>query len=212
MTDRAVLFIDGNNWYHSLRGIGLSDLGRLNYATISKKLLGHREWVATRYYIGQVQQHGNPRLYADQRSFVERLRATDRRISVHFGRLEPRTAKSEAAEELLSYLNAMPVRIDRRAYQDLLALAHRHRVTSVIVEKAVDVMVAVDMVVMAMRNEYDAAYLLSADGDYTHAVTGVRSLGKKVYAASPLQGAQLASTVNTFIRLPGAWFDDCFDP
>jgi uncharacterized LabA/DUF88 family protein len=212
MADRAVLFVDGNNWYHSLRDIGLTDLGRLNYSAISRKLIGPRHWTATRYYVGQVQQHGNTRLYADQRSFVARLQATDSRISVHFGRLESRTARSEAAEELLRYLNAMPVRIDIRVYKDLLAIAHRHRVTSVIVEKAVDVMLAVDMVVMAERNQFDAAYVLSADGDYTHAVAAVRSLGKKVYAASPLSGAQLAAAVDTFIRLPGLWFDECFDP
>ena len=212
MADRAVLFVDGNNWYHSLRDIGLTDLARLNYAAISRKLVGPREWLATRYYIGQVQQHGNSRLYAAQRSFVASLQATDRRISVHFGRLESRTGKSEAAEDLLRYLNAMPARIDTRVYKDLLAIAHRHRVTSVIVEKAVDVMLAVDMVVMAERSQFDAAYVLSADGDYTHAVAAVRSLGKKVYAASPLPGAQLAAAVNTFIRLSRDWFDECFNP
>lgn len=198
MPDRAVLFVDGNNWYHSLRDIGLSDLGRLNYAAVSRKLIGPRDWSATRYYIGQVQQHGNTRLYAEQRSFVAKLQATDHRITVHFGRLERRTARSEAAEELLRYLNAMPVRIDKEVYQYLLALAHRHRVASVIVDKAVDVMLAVDMVVMAERDQFDAAYLLSADGDYTHAVAAVRSLAKKVYAASPLPGAQLAAVVNSF--------------
>ena len=26
MSDRAVLFVDGNNWYHSLSAIGLADL------------------------------------------------------------------------------------------------------------------------------------------------------------------------------------------
>jgi len=50
-----------------------------------------------------------------------------------------------------------------------LALANRHAKTQVMVEKAVDVMLAVDLVVMAERDEYDAAYILSADGDYTPA-------------------------------------------
>jgi len=68
MPDRAVVFVDGNNWYHSLKRIGLTDLGRLNYAAVSSKLIGPREWTRTRYYVGQVQQHGNTRLYADQRS------------------------------------------------------------------------------------------------------------------------------------------------
>lgn len=210
MTDRAIVFIDGNNWFHSLKAIGLDDLGRLNYAAVSRKLIGPRDWLGTRYYIGQVQQSGDTRLYAEQRRFLDALRASDRRISCHLGRLEPRTAKSIAAEELLRYLNSMPVRIDVRVYKDLLEIANRHRQATVIVEKAVDVMLAVDLVIMAERNEYDAAYLLSADGDYTHAVAAVRAMGKKVYAASPSQGAQLARAVNTFIPLKRDWFGDCF--
>jgi uncharacterized LabA/DUF88 family protein len=80
----------------------------------------------------------------------------------------------------------------------------------VFVEKAVDVMLAVDMVVMAERNAFTTAYLLSADGDYTPAVSAVRRLGKTVFAASLLPGAQLAAKVNSFIRLKKDWFADCY--
>jgi uncharacterized LabA/DUF88 family protein len=66
------------------------------------------------------------------------------------------------------------------------------------------------MVVMADRDEYDAAYLLSADGDFTGAVEHVRTLGKKVYAACPGHGAQLARAVNSFIHLSTGWFDGCY--
>ncbi len=52
MADRAILFIDGNNWYHSLVEIGLTVLGDLDYRKISEKLLGPRDWIGTRYYIG----------------------------------------------------------------------------------------------------------------------------------------------------------------
>ena len=37
MTDRAVVFVDGNNWYHALRDIGLDDLGRLDYRRIPRE-------------------------------------------------------------------------------------------------------------------------------------------------------------------------------
>jgi uncharacterized LabA/DUF88 family protein len=46
-------------------------------------------------------------------------------------------------------------------------------------KKAVDVMLSVDLVLMGHRNEYDAAYLLSAYGDYTPAVEAVRIIGKR---------------------------------
>ena len=78
------------------------------------------------------------------------------------------------------------------------------------VEKAVDVMLAVDLVVMAERNDYDTAYVLSADGDYTPAVEFVRSHNKKVFAVSASSGAKLKDAVNSFIRIPASWLDGCF--
>jgi uncharacterized LabA/DUF88 family protein len=210
VTDRAVVFIDGNNWFHGLGQTGVDDRARLCYKKISQKLLGPREWLATRYYIGQVNQRSNPTLYAQQRSFLASLRNTDSRISVHLGRIEQRVAKSEAAQELREYLGALTTRIDPQVFSELSGLAKRHCDAAVFVEKAVDVFLAVDLVTMAANNAFDAAYLLSADGDYTPAVKFVRDLNKKVYAASPLSGAQLARAVNSFIPLDAAWFHDCY--
>ena len=68
----------------------------------------------------------------------------------------------------------------------------------------------IDMVVMAERDEFDTAYLLSADGDFTPAVDAVRAHGKRVLAASAAPGARLAASVNTFIRLGPEWFSDCY--
>ena len=42
MPDRAIPFIDGSNWYHALKSIGLANPGRLNYAKLSQKLVGPR--------------------------------------------------------------------------------------------------------------------------------------------------------------------------
>ncbi len=211
MTERAVLFIDGNNWYHGLRSLGLTDLGRLDYAKVSRKLLGpSRVWQATRYYVGQVNQAEAPGQYAAQRRFFSDLAAADPRISHHVGRLETRVVQNEAADELLKMLNSLPVRIDIRVYKDLVGLAQKYRRVAVKVEKAVDVQIAVDMVSMAQRNAYDAAYLLSADGDLTPAVSEARSLGKQVFVASPNRGAQLAAAASAYIRVDADWFKDCW--
>jgi len=210
MPDRAVLFIDGNNWYHTLKDAGIQDLGRLDYSKISQKLVGPRDWIATRYYIGRVPQSGDQSLYAEQRRFLASLTSTDSRITTHLGRLESRPVKDPAARELKTYLANLRTRIDQQVYQDLMRIADSHQSVTAFVEKAVDVMLAVDMAVMAERDEYDAAYLLSADGDFTPAVDAVRSHGKKVYAASVSTGAKLAATVNSFIRLRLDWFADCY--
>ena len=104
MPDRAIVFVDGNNWYHGLRDrLNLPDLLKLDYAAVSRKLVGPRDWIGTRYYIGQVQQRGNTKLYANQRSFLASLAAAETRISYHLGRLEPRNVPNEAVKELRRY-------------------------------------------------------------------------------------------------------------
>ncbi|MDX2206075.1 MAG: NYN domain-containing protein [Gemmatimonadales bacterium] len=182
----------------------------MSYPKLAAKLLGPRSLTGIRYYIGLVKQQGNSELYAAQRKFVDALRASDPRISVHFGRLEPRPAPNPVAKELRQLLSTLPVRLDPVVYRALSDLASRNANPTVFVEKAVDVMLAVDMVVMAERNEFDSAYLLSADGDFTPAVEAVRRHGKRVYAVSAGSGAQLARAVNSFIRVDSKWLSDCF--
>ena len=48
---------------------------------------------------------------------------------------------------------------------------------------------------MAERDEYDTAYVLSADGDYTHAVKFALGRGKKVFAVSARDAYELATAV-----------------
>lgn len=57
-------------------------------------------------------------------------------------------------------------------------------------EKGIDVLIAIDMVMGAVREEYDVAVLMSADTDLVPAVEAVLALGKraKVASWSPEQG------------------------
>lgn len=209
--DRSMLFIDGNNWYHGIKNVGVLDPARLDYCKIARKLVGPaRSWLASRYYIGKVSAAWSHQLVADQRRFLASFEAADARNTVHYGRLEPREVRSEAAHELLAYLGALKTKIDPTVYRDLVSIGNRHKVAYTQVEKAVDVMLAVDLVIMAQRNEFDTAYILSADGDYTHAAKFVRDSGKKVFAAAATSGAQLAAVVDSFIRVDKGWFADCY--
>ena len=210
--ERAIIFVDGSNWYHGCAAIGLSRLGRLDFAQISRKLTQNRQWLSTRYYVGQMPQGATRTLAAGQRRFLRFLRSSDARISVHLGRIEVRQVRSEAAAQLLGYLGALRSRIDPAVYQDLLAVARDHAVVQVLVEKAVDVQLAVDMVVMAERDEYDTAYLLSADGDLTPAVAAVTATGRRVFVASPAAGARLAEVATGYLRLRRPWFADAYAP
>jgi len=89
-------------------------------------------------------------------------------------------------------------------------MATRHTQVLTPREKAVDVSLAVDLIRLGIEDRYDAAYILSADGDYTPAVEAAMKTGKLVYAASPDGCFALTKVVKAFIRLPRRWFYDCY--
>ena len=212
MPDRAVLFIDGNNWFHGLDRMGEAGQKRLDYAKLSQKLVAPRTWTGTRYYVGRVEQVGNKQLYADQRAFVAQLLATDKRISVYFGRIEQRPTENLLADRILTYLAGKTTGIDADIRYRLEAMAEMHKKIPTYTEKATDVYLATDLVAMAVMNEYDAAYVLSADGDYTPAVRFVLKQGKTVYgvSAAAQPGAELAKVVTKSIPVTSAWLRDCY--
>lgn len=209
---RAILFIDGNNFYHGMKDVLMLPSMELDYGSFSRKLIGKdREWIETRYYVGQVRQEGDTSRYWQQRAFLRWLQSFDR-VSCHLGRLERRIVEGDE-QELGDWLDTLQKRSDinvpAQAVKELRLIAANAKVTWV--EKAVDVMIATDMVAMAYDDQYDNAYLISADGDFTPAVKKVRDTGRKVFVASPMHGAQLAKVANAFIRLPREFFHGCWD-
>lgn len=199
---RAVLFIDGSNWYHSLKRIEVSS--KLDYRAVAAKLIRNRELVGTRYYVGRVT--GDLRRMREQEHYLSFLR--DRGVSVHLGivRRNPMNRqfvreRRRLAERISGYAAAIPAEV-REAIETFYRSDYPQ-----FVEKQVDTRMSVDLVRMAYRDEYDAAYILSADSDFIPAVEAVRELGKTVFAASPAQGKQLAAAVDTYIPLPRRWFD-----
>lgn len=72
--------------------------------------------------------------------------------------------------ETLSYFTVKLGRLEKRP-------------KGVVVEKGVDVNIAVDMLHLAYTNVYDTAILVSGDGDFAYAIETVKSLGKHVEVA-----------------------------
>jgi uncharacterized LabA/DUF88 family protein len=213
MADRAILFIDGNNWYHGLAACGVLDPMRLSYAKVSEKLVGPRDWVGTRYYIGALKQDWNRTDYANQRRFLSGIEADDKRVTVHLGRLERRPMKNPLADELTSYLlTPEGLTLPTGPRGTLSMMAYQHQKVTTLKEKAVDVMLAIDILRLAIENKYEAAYLLSADGDFTPPVEAVCAMGKKVYGASPnsIHSSALRTVCTSYISLKPDWFSDCY--
>jgi len=78
------------------------------------------------------------------------------------------------------------IRRDQQRYHDILrtmpgiSVGEGWRAPPHYEEKAVDVMLAINMVLMARNDDYDVAYLVSGDSDLAPAVEMVRQIGKAV--------------------------------
>ena len=179
------------------------DSGELDYRRVAHKLLYDRDLCEIRYYIGKVS--GDRERVASQQRLLKRLEAQN--VEVLLGRVEKNWMSPRnnlITKELKKILDSSDRVIAESVRKDLTLLTHKK--IPYYAEKQVDVRIAVDLVIKAYQDEYDVAYLLSADGDFVPAVKEVRRMKKKVFAASTMQGAQLARTVDTFIPLPEKWF------
>ena len=203
---RAILFIDGNNWFHGLKRVGVNSY-ELDYQKVAEKVLGDRTLRGIRFYIGKVSSDMKGIRIQQKRLAMLREQGVD----VILGRLEQikkPMEESPAFKKISQILEQEAARIPDDIRSMLTDLGEEK--TTTYVEKQVDVRIAIDMVSMAYRDEYDVAYLLSADGDFVPAVREVQRLEKKVFALSATSGAQLAAAADTYIRIKADWFHGCY--
>jgi len=83
-----------------------------------------------------------------------------------------------------------------------------------LVEKSIDVRLAIDMVRYAVMNYYDVAILISGDGDFVPAVDAVKEAGKQVECAFFPQETStiLKQSTDIFIELDENFLSDCILP
>ncbi len=74
--ERAIVLIDGSNFYHKLKDLGLQTL-TFDYAAFSLLLAGHRQMVRRTYYVGEVRTDGTAhaqKLYNNQQKLIAHLK------------------------------------------------------------------------------------------------------------------------------------------
>lgn len=162
--DKAIVFIDGSNFYFRLKDLvsgldGRHSLLNFDYASFSKWLVGTDELVEVRYYIGKLRRQKNSekseKMYADQQKLIGKLQQQN--ISITLGQL----------------------------------IQHPDKTFH---EKGVDVRLAVEMIRLARENKYKKAYLLSSDTDLVAAVEEVKLLSKKVQYVGIAKGQSFGLT------------------
>jgi len=204
---RAIVFIDGANLYHALKTAG-HRANRIDPYKVAKKLVEFRTLVEMRYYIAEIDRTAPERIYRAHRE-LRALLATHADIRVCTGHIQYLRETNPCAKELAGYLAGLSLRLPAEVFQDLVGIASRHKEVTVHREKGVDVFLACDLVDLARRDVYDIAYLVSGDADFVPAVTIARSVGKRVFVASPDIAARLIRASDVAIRLTAGWFAGC---
>ena len=200
---RAVLFVDGNNWYHGLKRIGV-DAYDLDYRQVAAKLLMGRSLSGIRFYVGRIT--GDRTRITRQATKIAALEAQGMQIT--WGRVQKNLihpGRNPALRKLREIVDANATRLPADVLSQLEELCNLP--VPDYVEKQVDVAIAVDLVRMAFRDEYDVAYLLSADADYVSAVREAQRLNKTVFAAKARpERSDALGKVAKVIPLSKEWF------
>lgn len=154
--ERVMMFIDGNNLYHSLKHV----MGRTNldFNEFSKRLVGERHLIRVYYYNAPLNREDDEDKYRQQQSFFDSLDSVPY-LTKKFGRLERRLVKQTLPDGTF---------VSVPTY----------------VEKGVDTFIVIDMLSHAFKDHFDTAILVSGDEDFAVLVENVKDLGKHVEVAN----------------------------
>lgn len=200
------MFIDGSNWHHGLGRIGVRS-SSLDHRKVAERLARGRKLREVRFYVGAV--HEDLSRFQAQQRFLASL--DEQGVVVFLGRIQRERMSPQARDERARLRHAFAGR-EQEVPQDLFETLRTYwnSAPPVFREKGVDTRLSVDLVDLAHRDEYDAAYLLSADADFVPAVEVARRLGKTVVAASPRPGYGLTRAVDKYLKLTPDWFDGLY--
>lgn len=173
--EKIAIYIDGSNLYFSVKKTFNC---KIDLKRFCEKLIGKNKLVKINYYIAPIEQFNNPKMYAQQQSFLEKIKEIDK-LNIIFGRLERR---KRGGEEYY-------------------------------IEKATDVNLALDLALDAQKGEYDKAFLVSNDGDFSGAVSSAIGFKKKViYVAIGNNKAishHLEKVASSTFRIKRELIEDC---
>lgn len=173
--EKVAIYIDGSNMYFSIKDTFNC---KIDLEKFCKKLVGSNDLVKINYYIAPVEQLENPKAYAQQQSFLEKIKKIDK-FNIIFGRLEKRKKDGE--------------------------IYH--------IEKASDVNLALDLALDAQKEDYDLAFLISNDGDFSGAVSAAVGFKRKVtYVAIGTNRSisyHLKKVASSTLRIKREFIDEC---
>lgn len=183
---KAVVFIDGNNFYHNINltsrinKMGIK-AGHIDYLKLSEAICSHFGVVRkkTKYYNSVPNVEDGKEMYWKHMDFLNGLRELPR-FEVITRKLQRSSTRDvlkekDAIVSNLSLCGKCEPLVKTNCYDCVGNVKKR--------EKGIDVKIAVDMVEYAIKNKCDCIILISGDSDFIPALKIVEDNGKDAHSA-----------------------------
>jgi len=182
MTKTAIVFIDGNNFYHNVKQMTIKP-SFVDFAKLSDFVCTHFECkrkLSIYYNSVPSIKDGEP-LYYKHMSFLSKIEKLPK------FEVKTRKLQRHSTQEVISQKKAL---IDSLDFCDKCGPLIETMCSDCIGnvkkrEKGIDVMIAVDMLdLCVIKNKCDFCILISGDADYIHALDLIKKSGKDVATTS----------------------------
>ncbi len=194
-TRRAVAFVDGQNLFHAAREAFGYTYPNYDVAALVNQLCSALGWslVGTRFYTGIPSAHDD----AFWHEFWQKKLRTLSWQGVH--------------------IYSRPLRYRNRVVRLPNGTEHSYLAGE---EKGIDVRIALDVIRMAHRREYDVALILSQDQDLSEVADEIRTIAKEqerwikiacAFPFSPTSRNRRGIDKTDWIRIDKAMYDACLD-
>ncbi len=176
--ERVCIFIDGSNFYHALKDAELPT--NVDFGKLAALLAGSDRRLSQTYYYntplirpraGEANYANMDSAVRNQQRFFNALRFIPN-LTVKFGRFQKIRQMGDAV--------GCPSCGNKFNAPDAIGQ----------VEKGVDIMLATDMLILAFKNRYDVAVLVSSDADFKYAIEAVKSETGKVIELRQVTGSK----------------------
>lgn len=204
----AVVFIDGNNFYHCLRETSIAP-SSIDFCKLSK-LVCERfgfKLKKTIYYNSIPDITDGQEMYKNHMKFLGGIKNLPN-FEVKTRKLQ-KMSTAEILKEQKRVLSTLGL------CEKCSSIVEQYFVDSIgrIVkrEKGIDVMIAVDMLEGAIKNQYDCCILISGDADFVPALNLVKSNGKEARSAFLYNGysSELRKSQQYFVLGEGLLIEQC---
>lgn len=182
---KAIIFIDGNNLYHNVKALDVNP-NRINFKKLVELICSDIgvELKKTFYYnsVPNIITIGEEKYYKHM-EFLSGLEKLGIKVKIrklqHKSNYELISKKLGQLQTIKLCDSCKPV-VKQNCINCIGSFQEK--------EKGIDVMIAIDMIKMALEKEYDIAILISGDGDFVPVCDLVKQCGKEVFSVSVSKG------------------------